>query len=180
MPKVYLAGPEVFLPDAKTIGRAKQADCAAAGLEGLFPLDAEVTPGPGGQARIYQACLAMARQADVGVFNLTPFRGVGADPGTVYELGLMAGLGKPVFGYTNDGRDMLARTVAAGGCTHTDTGWADSDGMLMEDFGGADNLMVTCGLTAALVVRDVATDRKFRDLDGFRACLALVLESLAG
>ena len=37
--KIYLAGPDVFLPDAVEIGRQKAAICAAHGLAGLYPLD---------------------------------------------------------------------------------------------------------------------------------------------
>ena len=32
--KIYLAGPEVFLPDAVQIGQAKKRLCAAYGFEG--------------------------------------------------------------------------------------------------------------------------------------------------
>ena len=37
--KIYLAGPDVFLPDAVEIGRQKAAICAAHGLTGVYPLD---------------------------------------------------------------------------------------------------------------------------------------------
>ena len=40
--------------------------------------------------------------ADAIIANLTPFRGPGADAGTVYELGYMAGRGKLCLGYSND------------------------------------------------------------------------------
>ncbi len=33
-PSVYLAGPDVFLPDSVAVGRRKQAICRAQGLEG--------------------------------------------------------------------------------------------------------------------------------------------------
>ena len=38
-PRVYLAGPDVFLPDALAVGEAKKRLCADHGLEGVFPLD---------------------------------------------------------------------------------------------------------------------------------------------
>ena len=41
-PRIYLAGPEVFLPDAQAMGARKAALCAAHGLEGVFPLDAQL------------------------------------------------------------------------------------------------------------------------------------------
>ena len=37
--KIYLAGPDVFLPDAVEIGRRKAAIRARHGLIGLYPLD---------------------------------------------------------------------------------------------------------------------------------------------
>ena len=37
--KIYLAGPDVFLPDAVEIGRRKAEICARHGLIGLYPLD---------------------------------------------------------------------------------------------------------------------------------------------
>jgi nucleoside 2-deoxyribosyltransferase len=37
--KIYLAGPDVFLPDAIEIGRRKAAICARHGVHGLYPLD---------------------------------------------------------------------------------------------------------------------------------------------
>ena len=39
MTSVYLAGPDVFLPDAVDIGRRKVELCARHGLTGLYPLD---------------------------------------------------------------------------------------------------------------------------------------------
>ena len=44
--KLYLAGPEVFLPDAAIIGQRKRELCARHGLVGLFPLDNEISPAP--------------------------------------------------------------------------------------------------------------------------------------
>src|SRR5512138_113602 len=41
-PRIYLAGPEVFLPDALAVGARKAALCAQHGLEGVFPLDAQL------------------------------------------------------------------------------------------------------------------------------------------
>jgi len=37
--KIYLAGPDVFLPDALEVGKRKREICARHGLRGLFPLD---------------------------------------------------------------------------------------------------------------------------------------------
>src|SRR3954469_16345312 len=101
--KVYLAGPDVFLPDAVEIGRRKVATCAAYGMTGLYPLDHAVDRAAADASlQIFKANEAMMNDADAIIANLTPFRGPGADAGTVYELGYMAGRGKLCLGYSND------------------------------------------------------------------------------
>ena len=39
--RLYLAGPDVFAPDARALGDRRRALCAKWGFEGLFPLAAE-------------------------------------------------------------------------------------------------------------------------------------------
>ena len=96
--RVYLAGPDVFLPDAVAIGRRKKELCAHYGFEGLYPFDNEISGdhlGTRVDLLIYRANVAMIHEADFGIFNLTPFRGSSADVGTVFELGMFAALAKP-------------------------------------------------------------------------------------
>ena len=101
--KVYLAGPDVFLPDAVQIGRRKVEICARHGLIGRYPLDNPVDlTAADASLRIYQGLEAMMDECSAIIANLTPFRGPGADPGTVYELGYMAARGKYCLGYSND------------------------------------------------------------------------------
>src|ERR1700712_3187133 len=103
MMKVYLAGPDVFLPDAVEFGRRKVDLCARYRLTGLYPLDNAIDlAAPDASRQIFRGNEAMMNQADAIIANLTPFRGPGADAGTVYELGYMAGRGKNCFGYCND------------------------------------------------------------------------------
>ena len=59
----------------------------------------------------------MMDAADAIIANLTPFRGPGADPGTVYELGYMAGRGKLCLGYCNDPA-LYRRTRSANSPSH--------------------------------------------------------------
>lgn len=172
MRTVYLAGPEVFLPDAAAVGARKKALCLQHGFEGLFPGD---TPVPDGvadaDAPIFAACVAAMRAADCGVFNLTPFRGASADVGTVWELGFMAGLGKPVWGYSNTLAPLRERI--AGAVQGTDGVWRDAAGWLVEDFGNGDNLMIDrCLPRGGFVRRDHGG--RLDELDGFEACLRLV------
>ena len=101
--KIYLAGPDVFLPDAVEIGRRKAAICARHGLIGLYPLDNAVDlAAADASLAIFKGNEAMMDAADAIIANLTPFRGPSADAGTVYELGYMAGRGKLCFAYSND------------------------------------------------------------------------------
>src|SRR5437773_9365577 len=103
MTKIYLAGPDVFLPDAVGIGRRKVDICARHGLTGLYPLDNNVDlAASSASLEIFKGNEAMMDAADAIIANLTPFRGPSADAGTVYELGYMAGRGKLCLGYSND------------------------------------------------------------------------------
>ncbi|BAR59722.1 hypothetical protein NK6_6570 [Bradyrhizobium diazoefficiens] len=82
--KIYLAGPDVFLPDAVEIGRRKAEICERFGLTGLYPLDNEIDlTAPDASRQIFCGNEAMMDAADAIIANLTPFRGAGADPGTV-------------------------------------------------------------------------------------------------
>lgn len=143
-PTIYLAGPEVFHPDAKGIGERKIALCAKYGFKGLYPLDNEVTgPRETLDTLIYQGNVEMIRRADIGIFNLTPYQGLSADVGTVFELGLFAGLGKPAYGYTTDGRTILDRARQMPGVrSEAGRGWVHGNDDLIEDFGNFDNLMI--------------------------------------
>ena len=109
--RLYLAGPEVFLSDAAELAAAKKQICAAHGLEGVFPTD----PIPTALAeeedwfRLYRLCEAHLRRCDELVANMTPFRGPSADVGTVFEMGMMRCLGRPVFAYSNVGSELRQR-----------------------------------------------------------------------
>lgn len=147
MRKIYLAGPEVFEPEAREIGRAKVAICAAHDFEGLFPLDnlieTQATPRDTALA-IFRANRDMIRAADLVIANLTPFRGPSADIGTVWEVGFAAGLGKPVIGYSHDSRPLLDRVKALGPVVWQPerAEWLDEQGLVVEAFGMTDNLMI--------------------------------------
>jgi len=185
---VYLAGPDVFLPDAVALGQRKKALCARYGFEGLYPLDDTISAGSGtvpADRLIYRVCVAMLRRADFGIAHLTPFRGPSADAGTVCELGMLIGLGKKVFGYTNVATDLLERVQRSDVVTHAAaaSAWHDSDGMQVEDFGNADNLMIDEALAEQghEIVRIAAPPAdRFRDLTGFETCLRHAADHFAG
>lgn len=184
---IYLAGPEVFLLDAATIGQSKKTLCKSYGFTGLFPFDNEITKPPDGMrisGAIFAANVDLMRSADMVVANLSPFRGPSADPGTVFEVGFMAGLGKPTYGYSNVSATFLEKVRAFDNHVILDPdrqAWVDSAGMSVENFELRDNLMIVECLEAhglPLVVRDVSVQEQFRDLQAFERCLQLVRQKV--
>lgn len=176
--KIYLAGPDVFLPDALAIGRQKRDICQRHGATGLYPLDTSVDlSARDASLQIFRGLEAMMDAADAIIANLTPFRGPGADPGTVYELGYMAGRGKPCFGYCNDPAPYAERVKRfAEVTTGSDKRLFDRDGLSVEDFGLPDNLMMIHALElhgSPLVLPQARPADIWRDLSAFETCVRL-------
>jgi nucleoside 2-deoxyribosyltransferase len=185
--RIYLAGPEVFLPDrGAAVGAEKRAICAAHGLVGVLPVEESAPAGPEAAAgaqdpvwfALYRGNEALIRGCDALIANLTPFRGPSADPGTVFELGFMRGLGRPVLGYANTAARFGSRTLAAIGPAaakrRPDGDWEDAEGMAVEDFGLHDNLMLEGAIRASgglFVAGAVSADRRWRDLSAFSRCV---------
>ena len=177
--KIYLAGPDVFLPDAVEIGRRKVELCARHGLTGLYPLDnaVDLRPArPDASLRIFRGNETMMIEADAIIANLTPFRGPGADAGTVYELGYMAGRGKLCLGYSNDPSSYADRVREFTEVTSRDGRLVDALGLTVEDFGLADNLMMIHALDlhgCALVTPQQAPADIWHDLTAFETCVRI-------
>ena len=143
-PRIYLAGPDVFRENPVAEGARLKALCAAHGLEGVYPLDQDLSLGPPGLSgpdlgrAIAAGNMAFIRGCAGVLANLSPFRGPSADAGTVFEVGFAVALGKPVAGWSADRRVYAARVGHAGP--------RDADGMEIENFGMADNLMIVAPL----------------------------------
>jgi nucleoside 2-deoxyribosyltransferase len=180
--KIYLAGPDVFLPDAVEIGRQKVAICAAHGLTGLYPLDNAVDlSAPDASRQIFCGNEAMMDAADAIIANLTPFRGAGADPGTVYELGYMAGRRKFCLAYSNDGATYADRLGRLTNITLESGRLIDAQGLTVEDFGLVDNLMMIHALElhgCALVTPATQPADPWHDLAAFEACVRMAAARL--
>jgi nucleoside 2-deoxyribosyltransferase len=177
MKQVYLAGPDVFLPDALEIGRQKIEICRRHGLIGLYPLDNVVDrTASDASLRIFKANEAMMDQADAIIANLTPFRGPGADAGTVYELGYMSARGKLCLGYSNDPAVYADRVRRFTTVTAHNDRLADADGLTVEDFGHNDNLMIIHALdlygVALVLPREMPADI-WHDLTAFEVCVGM-------
>ena len=177
-PRIYLAGPEVFLPDALAVGAWKVGLCATYGIEGVFPLDAQLNlsglPKPEQARRISEANEGLMRSCAGLIANLTPFRGVSMDSGTAFEVGFMRALGRPVLGYTNVTADYRARAEIYRSAPPPLPDF-DHPEAEIEDFDGAENLMIEVAIvnSGGSVVRTaVPPGEEMRDLAGFEACLA--------
>jgi nucleoside 2-deoxyribosyltransferase len=178
--KIYLAGPDVFLPDALDIGRRKVELCRRHGLIGLYPLDNVVDrTAQDASLQIFRGNENMMIEADAIIANLTPFRGPGADPGTVYELGYMAGRGKFCLGYSNDPSIYAKRVGEFTEVNSRDGRLVDGHGLTVEDFGMSDNLMMIHALDlhgCALVTPAQAPADIWHDLAAFETCVRMAAE----
>ena len=158
---IYLAGPEVFLPEPVAAGaekRARIAELSRAGdwpfeLAGLYPLDNEIPdfrPDFDTGMRIYRANIELMNRAYAVAANMIRFRGPSMDVGTAFEMGYMLGLGKPVFGYY-EAAPFYGRDEAPGRYVDRVRRYCplpahdarvDADGLSIDDFEMADNLMM--------------------------------------
>jgi nucleoside 2-deoxyribosyltransferase len=181
--KVYLAGPEVFLPNARDQLDIKIALTRAVGLIPVSPGDLVIpqkpTPHEFGLA-VSEIDEQLMDSADAIIANLTPFRGLAADTGTVYELGYMCGRGKIAYAYSNVADDHYVRTKAYyGGGTHRtpDGRERGPDGLSLEDFDMIENLMLDGGVErrgGVMVRRDVPEAERYTNTAAFEECLKLL------
>jgi nucleoside 2-deoxyribosyltransferase len=180
--KAYLAGPDVFLPDAPEHARRKVAICARHGITGRPPLneDAEsVEPLPDDEAwrLIFRKGLAMMEECDLVIANLTPFRGPSADAGTLVELGWFLGRGRPVFGYSNAALPFAERSRS-----HLEAVADPLPGLSVEGFGLPDNLMIPGAVLAGggrpMVLPPDGRTRPFDALDVFERCVEVAAREL--
>ncbi|MDX2494792.1 MAG: nucleoside 2-deoxyribosyltransferase [Desulfuromusa sp.] len=141
MKKIYLAGPDVFLENAKKHGEVLKRKCLAYGFEGLFPLD-NIVQGDTKEElakKIKDGNIDLIKSCDIVIANLSPFRGPEPDSGTVWEVGFAQALGKKVIGYCHDRRDLKTKTQDILGLN--DSSDRDAQNLEIEDFGLTHNLM---------------------------------------
>jgi len=144
-PTCYLAGPAVFHPAAKALFDYLVELCGKAGLRALVPVgpDPAITDPAAQAAAIRHGNVALIRAADVVIACLSPFRGPGADAGTAWEMGFAEALGKPVVPWCEETKPYSERVPH----DQDPDGrrFCKQHGMLVEDFGLVDNLMLTTG-----------------------------------
>ncbi|MDE8342504.1 MAG: nucleoside 2-deoxyribosyltransferase [Acidocella sp.] len=173
--KAYLAGPDVFLPNAAQNAAAKIKICAAHGLIGKAPLEdvTQISASPPADMwrAIFRKDIEMMEACDLIIANLTPFRGASADAGTLVELGWFLGRQKPVFGYSNCATLFSERSQAQQAAVPDLIA-----SVAVEDFGLPDNLMVPgaveLGGGLSITLPPDGLTRPFDALDIFEICVA--------
>ncbi len=162
---VYLAGPEVFLPDPISAGDIKKATIAELNnkhdwpfiLIGLYPMDNEIEnfkPDFDTGMAIYKANIDLMQKANFVTANMVRFRGPSMDVGTAFEMGYMRGLNKPVFAYydakpfygEHEKPGVYAERVKKFYPVSKDKPNTDAFGQSIEEFQMADNLMMVGAL----------------------------------
>jgi nucleoside 2-deoxyribosyltransferase len=176
-PKLYLAGPEVFLPDAAGRAEEQRQLCHKYGFIPLHPMDNNLDLGNKDYetaTRIYRGDVKQVRECDIVVANCNPFRSVCVmDDGTAYELGFGNALGKISYGYISSMIGLVERTIR----DYSTSPWPtdptlhlDKEGYVVIDaFGTSINLMMQCGMS----------DTGGRLVEGnFESCLKAIWEDL--
>lgn len=147
-PSVYLAGPDVFLPNAIEVGRRKKELCSKYHLNAFFPLDAELRDRESGislSSRIYDENIRLIEASCCVVANASPFRGASMDVGTAFEVGYARALRKEVFLYSNTSLTYAERVTNSFDRTEDKlvNNHSDLNGYVIENFELEENLMIS-------------------------------------
>ena len=185
-PRVYLAGPDVFFPQPTLWAAGKKTICDRYGIAGVSPLDDLADEPTDWAAFPFWRRIALRNEVHIRscqglIANLTPFRGPSADVGTVYEIGFARALGLAIFGYATTTEAFLPRTLRALGGeakARQDGTWHDGDGLLVEQFGLFDNLMIEGGIAGSGGLLITGNAGKWDDLSLFERCVQAAAERL--
>jgi nucleoside 2-deoxyribosyltransferase len=168
-PRVYIAGPMVFYPDAGQRFQEMKRILSDCDLDGRAPLDNQLgleaeAPGRALARAIYAADEDLMRNVEGAIFNLDPFRrGTEMDAGTAFEVGYCRALGLPIVGWTIDARFYPAKVrdfmreayqlelyqTAPNASGATSGTLRDADGVLVHSHGLYQNLMIEMAIEAA-------------------------------
>lgn len=193
LPRIYLAGPMVFVPEPAALFDQMKQICLSHGLDGVAPTDNQLglegsTADRNLMRAIAVADFSLMDKLDGGLFCLDPFRrGPEMDPGTAVEIGYMKALGKPMAGWTRDPRPYTQKVESyfheAYGLSLTPTppnptggtsgGQRDPDGMLVHSDGMLQNLMIEGGIESVggAVFADPHWEKAFSDAAAYLASL---------
>lgn len=144
--KIYLAGPEVFLPETDSYFQDAKILCRSFGYEGISPFDGEPVSAHGLQKAelIFKNNCRLIDACSMVIANCNPFRGALVDDGTAFEIGYAFASKKRIYGYLAN-RIPLLENVNQSIETHEHASGfrIDRQGYLVnEDFGNSINLML--------------------------------------
>lgn len=147
MIKIYLAGPEVFLPNAAEVLKEKKQLVQKMGFLALTPFDAEVDLQIKGIEKansIFLENQKLIDDCDMVVVNCNAFRGACMDDGSAWEIGYAFALHKKIYGFIDQKKDLVTRSLERIKTTKHSSGYfIDEQGYLLnEDFGNSINLMM--------------------------------------
>ena len=146
--RAYMAGPYVFQPDAAiALFRERVCGLCEGSLQRvvipIFPMDPIPALQPNrppftmditDPQKIAAHCRRHIARCDVIIADVTPFRGVQPDPGTVLEIGIAHGAGKRVVLYTRGNVPSLRERLTTEGFMKP-RDERDREGFFVEDFG---------------------------------------------
>ncbi len=147
MNRIYLAGPEVFLPEPLEEFSKIKDYAMNLGFHAYSPFDSEAKhedlTGLDLARHIYRENIKLIENCDFILANCNAFRGALVDDGTSFEIGYAAARKKIIYGYITN-RLTLPEIVATRIPLKEHTGVPqDEDGYLVnEDFGNSINLMM--------------------------------------
>jgi len=164
--KIYLAGPEVFLPNAIEVLNSMKKICEKYNFVGMSPMDADLSIAKGKELLpmeiadlIFINNTRFIEECEYVVANCSSFRGPLVDDGTSWEIGYAFGLRKVIFGYLPEKLTLVDNVInRIETKIHSSGHPIDSDGYLVnENFGNSINLMLEFSILSSggsLVVGD--------------------------
>lgn len=167
MKKVYIAGPQVFLPDPMKFFDEVTEIANELKLHAIIPFDASTNGQP---LEIFNSNVARIKSCDGVIAYVDPFRGSEPDSGTVWECGAAFMLGKPIVYYFKDDAtvEIKARRYFRSMFWNLTRRLKDvmPDGMVTERFGYPLNLMLAYS-GAAVVGGPRKALMKLKDVAGW-------------
>lgn len=143
--RIYLAGPEVFLPNAQEVLRVNKEKCKNHGFTAVSPLDGRLRDEVGlmRARQIFHENCRLIDSCEYMIANCNPFRGATIDDGTAFEIGYAFSRSKKIVGYVEFKRplpDIVQSRIPT--LAHESGYRIDMEGYLLnEDFGNTINLM---------------------------------------
>lgn len=160
---IYLAGPDVFMPNTLEIGRKKKALLESKGYKAHYPMDNQIEPFKQDSATamlIAKENELLMKKSHIILLNMTPWHGPSMDVGTAFEAGFMSAKAEYqpenilIIGYYEKEVELnFAKRIASLYFTsidkvrfNPDGSAVDYQGNTLENFGLSENLMIEASI----------------------------------